>query len=231
MVATTLTPARALRRPRHIDLRALIGVCVTLTALGGSVAYWAGSNETRGVVIATRDLPAGATLVVSDLAVAYVRVDELVYRAAVPAETLDALVGKELAEPTHAQQVLARGQVGGRSGLTADQTAVTIPARPDSTVNGRLKVGDQVQVLVTVGDRSKEQARTRVVLDRVTVYDVGREQALGGSSTDTERLNRGNITTLTLAVTADEARGLIEARRAGELDVILLPPRVEAPLR
>jgi len=33
MAVATLTPARALRRPRRADPRALIGVCVTLVAL------------------------------------------------------------------------------------------------------------------------------------------------------------------------------------------------------
>ena len=76
MVAATLTPARALRRPRRADPRALIGICLTLIALAGSVSFWVGSSEARPVVVATRDLPVGATLHAADLSVAYVRMDE-----------------------------------------------------------------------------------------------------------------------------------------------------------
>src|SRR5437868_2718038 len=76
MVAATLTPARALRRPRRADPRALIGVFVTLAALAGSVSFWVGSSEARPVVVATRDLPVGATVRAGDLALAYVRMDD-----------------------------------------------------------------------------------------------------------------------------------------------------------
>src|ERR687885_2971521 len=86
MAVATLTPARALRRPRRADPRALVGVVLTLTALAGSVAFWVSASDARPVIIATRDLPAGATLRSSDLSVAYVRMDEGLYRAAVPAE-------------------------------------------------------------------------------------------------------------------------------------------------
>ena len=41
-----LTPARALRRPRRADPRALIGICLTLVALAGS-CVWVGNNEAR----------------------------------------------------------------------------------------------------------------------------------------------------------------------------------------
>src|SRR5919199_6001773 len=106
MAVMTLSPPRALRRPRRTDPRAIVGVFLTLAALGGSVAYWAGTSDTRGVVVAARDLPAGASLRASDLSVSYMRLDEAVYRAAVPADALDSLVGRELAEPMHAQQLI-----------------------------------------------------------------------------------------------------------------------------
>src|ERR671938_272026 len=75
----TLTPARALRRPRRADPRALVGVLLTLTALAGSVAFWVSASDARPVLIAARDLPAGATLRSSDLAVAYMRMDDGIY--------------------------------------------------------------------------------------------------------------------------------------------------------
>ncbi|MGI9147418.1 MAG: Flp pilus assembly protein CpaB [Chloroflexota bacterium] len=230
MAVATLTPARALRRPRRADPRALIGVFLTLAALAGSVAFWVGASDARPILIATRDLPAGATVRSSDLTVAYVRMDETVYRAALPADALDSLVGRQLGEPIHAQQVLARAQLGDRLGLTADQVAMTIPAHPESAVDGRLRPGDNVQVLVTVADKNKNEAHTRQVLDRAPVFEVGRDQSFSSASSssgvaaDGDGLPRGSITSVTLAVTADQARQLAEARRTGELDVLLLPP-------
>jgi len=227
VVAATLTPARALRRPRRTDPRALIGLFLTLAALAGSISFWVTNSESRPVLVATRDLPIGATVRAGDVTIAYVRMDDNLYRAALPADTLDSLVGRQLGEPIHAQQVLARAQLADRLGLAPDQVAITIPAKPDSAVDGRLRPGDAVQVLVTVVDKARQEAHTRLVLDRVQVYSVGREQSFGSSSssgtTDHDSFGRGAISTVTLAVSPDQARQVAEARRIGELDVVLLP--------
>jgi Flp pilus assembly protein CpaB len=224
MVAATLTPAGALRRPRRTDPRALIGVVLTLCALAGSISFWVSSSEARPVVVATRDLPVGATLRSGDLAVAYIRMDEHLLQAALPSDSLDSLVGRQISEPIHAQQVLVRAQVAERIGLAPDQVAITIPARPDSAVDGRLHPGDGVQVLVTVADKARGEARTRQVLERAQVFGVGREQSLSGTSEmDADGFERGAIASVTLAVTPDEARQLAEARRTGDLDILLMP--------
>jgi Flp pilus assembly protein CpaB len=235
LVVATLSPAHALRRPRRADPRALIGIFVTLAALAGSVAFWVGASDARPVVIATRDLPAGATLHSSDLAIAYVHLEDRVYAAALPADMLDGLVGRQLGEPIHAQQVLARAQVADRLGLAPGQVAMTIPAHPDSAVDGRLRPGDTVQVLVTVTDKSRNnEAHTSLVLDRAQVFEVGRDQAFAsaasGSASSEADGTGGTISTLTLALSPDQARQLAEARHSGELDVLLLPPpAVDAP--
>jgi Flp pilus assembly protein CpaB len=229
MAVATLTPARALK-PRRADPRALIGVFLTLAALAGSVAFWVGASDARPVVIAARDLPAGATLRSADLSLAYIKMDDALYRAALPSDMLESLVGRQLGEPIHAQQVLARAQVADRTGLAADQVAMTIPARPESAVDGRLRTGDTVQVLATSVDKARNEAHTRVVLERAQIFAVGREQSAGSSSisADGEGRSRTSITSVTLAVTAEQARKLAEARRSGDLDVLLLPPP-EAP--
>lgn len=232
MAVATLSPARALRRTRRADPRALIGLLLTLAALAGSVAFWANANETRAVVVATRDVAAGSILTAADLGTSYVHVDDALYAAAIPADALSTYVGRQLAEPVHSQQVLARAQLETRAGLAVDQVAMTIPARPDAAVNGRLRPGDAVAVLVTVVDKTRGQAQTRTVLDRVTVLDVGRDGPTGSAGTvaglgtsDAEIRARAAITSLTLTLSRTEAQALAEARRLGELDVLLLPPR------
>src|SRR5215471_8113392 len=227
MAVATLSATRALRRPRRADPRAIVGVFLTLAALAGSVAFWVTATEARPVLVAARDLPAGATLTASDLGIAYIRADDAVYRAALPSEMLESLVGRQLGEPIHAEQVLARAQLADRFGLAPDQVAITIPARPDSAVDGRLRPGDSVQVLVTVSDKSRNEAHAREVLQRARVFEVGRDVSLaspGQSSSDSADVGRGTIASVTLAVTAEQARDLAEARRTGDLDVLLLPP-------
>jgi Flp pilus assembly protein CpaB len=227
MAVATLSPARALRRPRRADPRAIVGVFLTLAALAGSVAFWVSATDARPVLIAARDLPAGATLSAADLGIAYIRADDAVYRAALPSDSLDSLVGRQLGEPIHAQQVLSRAQVADQFGLGPDQVAITIPARPDSAVDGRLQPGDSVQVLVTVTDKTRNEAHAREVLSRVRVFEVGRDVSLASSSSGSSSSTdapRGSIASVTLAVTAEQARQLAEARRIGELDILLLPP-------
>lgn len=225
MAVATLSTAGALRRPRRADPRALVGIFLTLAALGGSVAFWVSATDSRAVLIAAHELPAGATLRRADFTIANVRVDDAVYSAAVPAEQLDSLVGRRLGEPLHADQMLARAQLADQSGLAPDQVAITIPARPDSAVDGRLRPGDWVQVLVTVPDKSRGEAHARLVLDRAQVFEIGRDASLSSSSvSDAADGARGPISSATLAVTADQARLLAEARRSGELDILLLPP-------
>ena len=226
MAVATLSPARALRRPRRADPRAIVGIVLTLATLAASVAFWVSATDARPVLIATHDLPAGATLSSSDLGVAYVRVDDDVYHAALPLDMLESVVGRQLGEPIHAEQMLARAQLADQVGLARDQVAITIPARPDSAVDGRLRAGDSVQVLVTVTDKSRNEAHAHNVLDRALVYSVGRDVPPGGASvsgSDTSDGRRGTITSLTLAVTGEQALQLAEARRTGDLDIVLLP--------
>jgi Flp pilus assembly protein CpaB len=81
-------------------------------------------------------------------------------------------------------------------------------------------------VLVTVTDKARNQANTRTLLERAQVFGVGREQTIGSTSStaDNEARGRASISSVTLAIPAEQARQLAEARRSGELDVVLLPP-------
>ena len=228
MAATILSPARAIRQPRRIDLRVVFGLFLLLLATGGSIAFWSASSDTRAVLVATRDLPAGATLSASDLAVARVRVDDAIYETAWPATAREELIGRQLAEPAHAQQLLVRAQFSSRPPLQPDQLALTIPVRPDTAIGGRVRPGDYVQVLSTTG-KGKPDTETFVVLRRVRVHDVGREERVtvvntAGASEGAPRPSaQGPISTLTLVVTQDQALELARARWNGELDVALLP--------
>jgi Flp pilus assembly protein CpaB len=228
MAATVLSPARALRQPRRVDLRAVFGLFLLLVATGGSIAFWSASSDTRAVLVATRDLPAGATLRLMDLAIARVRLDDAMYQAALPADAQGTAIGKQLAEPVHAQQLLVWAQVSSRPPLGPDQVALTIPVKAETAVGGRVRPGDEVQVLLTT-NKGKPESRTTIVLPRVRVYDVGHDEHLtvvntsGSSDLSTRPEVRGPLSSLTLLVTQDQALQLAQARWNGELDVALLP--------
>jgi Flp pilus assembly protein CpaB len=175
--------------------------------------------------VATRDVPSGATLSLSDLAIARVRVDDGLYQAALPAPDLATLAGKQLAEPVHAHQVLVRAQVSARPPLASNQLALTIPIIPETAVGGLLRPGDVVEVLGTI-NKGKPEARTTVVLPRAVIYDVGYAEALSAVNTSggDRSLSQRTAHWLTLVVTPDQAVQLAQAKGAGDLDVALLPP-------
>lgn len=228
MAATALSPTRALRQPRRLDLRAVIGLFLLLVATGGSIAFWSVSSDTRAILVVTRELPAGATLRATDLAIARVQVDDALYQAAMPGDALTDLVGKQLAEPAHAQQVLSRAQVSTRPPLGPDQLALTIPVSSATAAGGRVQPGDAVQVLLTTS-KGKPDSQTSVVLPRVPVYEVGYDDRLTvvntTAATDSESRPTvpGPLSSLTLIVTQEQALQLAQAKWNGELDVALLP--------
>lgn len=227
MATTTLSPNRTLRRPRRLDARAVFGLLLLLVATGGSLAFWTTSSDTRAVLVATADLPAGATLGFDNVAVARVRVDDAIYAAAFPADALSTLVGRQLAEPVHAHQLLVRAQVSSRAPLAVDDLALTVPVSAETAAGGRLRPGDAVQVLLTTGKGTPE-VQTTVVLPRVTVYDVGYEQRLGAINTGSasnDSAAGGPISWVTVVVSPEQAVELARAKWAGELDVALLPPQ------
>jgi Flp pilus assembly protein CpaB len=210
------SPTRALRRPVRLDVRALVGILLMLVATGGSIAVWSTEQDTREVLVVARDLPAGATLQASDLNITRARLDDPVFQAAYPRGSLNSVVGRQLAEPAHANQLLVRKQVSDRP--------LAIPVRSDAAAGGRVRASDAVAVIAT--DTRRETA-ARIVLARVTVYEVGREQpsSFSTSSTSPATSNPGALSWISLIVTPDQAVQLAQARWSGDLDVALLPPR------
>lgn len=228
MTTPPLTIARTLRPPRRLDLRLLTGLLLALIALGGSLAFWSTTRDTRDVLVLTRDLPAGSILTSADLTTTAIRMDEAVYQAAVPAGDLAAITGKQLAGPGYAHQLLVRAQLATHPLAQAGQVVATIAVTPESADGGHLQPGDAVQVLVTTG-KGTPQVQTRVVLTRAVVADLGFDQAtavLGSSRTDSTS-GAGTIRWIALVVSPEEAQQLATAKWSGELDVLLLPAVAE----
>lgn len=195
-----------------------------LVAIGGSVVTWTAVEDTRGVLVAARELPAGEILTADDLTVAHVRLDDALYAAAIPADK--SLIGRQLAEPAHANQILVPAQLSTHQTLSGDQRVYAIPVRPDSAAGGQLKPGAPVEV-IGVNSNPDGTRTTSVVLPHAVVYDVGRQ---GSSSTVGAGLNvapaadQSPAVWVSLIVTPNEALKLVQAKAAGELDVGLLPP-------
>lgn len=223
MSVLAASPDRVLHKPRRVDGRALLGILLMILATVGSVLFWTTTSDTRAVVVSTRDLPAGSTISPADLAVARVRVDDSIYAAAIPESELNNLVGRQLDQPAFAHQILVRVQVSTHSRLGPNQVALTIPISPENAAGGTLRPNDQVDVLVTTNP-DKPDARTTIVLSRVSVYDVGHASTVGAINVDSSNASSSSVRWVTLAVTPDQAVRLANARWSGQLDVALLPP-------
>jgi Flp pilus assembly protein CpaB len=220
------SPTRALRRPLRLDVRALVGVLLMLVAIGGSIAVWTSEQDTRGVLVVARDLPAGTTLTADDLTVSRARLDDAVYQAAVPAASLNRVVGQQLAGPAHANQVLAQAQLSSRPSVGPNQLVIAIPVTPANSAGGRIRAGDAVQVLST---NTRGDLSTRVLIPRAIVYDAGSEDETTSSSSSARSGTSLDVAGaapawITLIVDQQQAVQLTQARRSGELDVALLPP-------
>jgi hypothetical protein len=83
--------------------------------------------------------------------VARVRIDGAIYQQTVPATDLGNLVGKQLTEPVHLDQILVWPQLSSHLPLAGDQMAFTIPVTADTAAGGRIRPRDVVEVLVTTG--------------------------------------------------------------------------------
>jgi Flp pilus assembly protein CpaB len=222
-----LAPPRALQRPRKLDIRAVFGIFLMLVATVGSLMFWSTSSNTREVLVATRNLPAGATLSAADLAVARVRVDDAIYQAVVAAPELDAVLGRQLADPVHAHELLARAQLSAHPWLAPNHVTLTIVVTPETASGGAIKPGDVVRVLLTTND-GQPDAKTSVVLPQASVYDVGYSPSTTVINTSPSNGtsgagNTGQISWLTLSVTPEDAIRLAQAKWAGKIDVALLP--------
>src|SRR5262249_35942749 len=109
-------------------------------------------------------------------------------------------------------------QVSSKPRLAEGQMVVAIPVRTDAAAGGRIRANDPVLVIAT----DRKDASSRVVLDRVSVYDVGRDSGSSIARTPS-RSASGTLAAVTLIVDQDPALKLTRARWTSGLDVALLP--------
>lgn len=140
---------RRLRVLRRVLLRqrrwiAAGAAAVAMIAVAGVVAP--PPEPTAPVVVAARDLPAGARLAPQDL-----RVVELPVGAApADAASVDAVVGERLAAPVAAREPVGPRRVAAAPAWVPGPGETAVPVRiPDAGVVALLSVGDEVDLVAT----------------------------------------------------------------------------------
>jgi pilus assembly protein CpaB len=218
---STLTAPRAVRRPREIDWRLVLGAVTGLIGLVGTLVVVATLvPEERAVVVATRDLAAGSTLGAADLSVARVRLPEAMAAQSLPESELGTLVGRQVSESVHAQQLLTRPQLSPpHAALGPGQDQLYLPLKPDAAVPDDLAPGEQVRIIATIA-QGKAGAGTRPVVERAPVVKVEPQAATGGTAASHSRAPGA----ITLTVSRQEALDVADARVNGELLIVRAGP-------
>ena len=225
MAALSLSPSRALHRPRRLDTRVLVGLFLTLATLGGSIAAWSTATAGRTVLEVTHSLPAGTLLTPVDLTSASVRVDDGIYASLVPATDRSGVVGQTLAEAISAHSLLTRAVLASQPPLGADEMELTIPATAQTALDGDIHPGDTVAILWTQG-KGTPQTQTTVLIDRARVRSVGYDTATAALNpgTTTTRAGAGAaVNAVTLLLTRAQAIAVAQAKWNGELDLARVP--------
>lgn len=225
MATLSLSPSRALHRPRRLDTRVLVGLFLVLATLGGSIAAWSGATAGRSVLEVTRSLPAGTLLTHTDLTSTSIRVDDGIYAGLVPGTDLSGVAGQTLAEAVSAHSLLTRAVLASQPPLGADEMELTIPATAQTALDGDIHPGDTVAILWTQG-KGTPQSQTTVLIDRARVRSVGYDtttSALNSGTTDTGAGAGAAVNAVTLLLSRTQAIAVAQAKWNGELDLARVP--------
>ncbi len=229
MAVEALAPARAVRRPRRwlVSRQALFSLFLAGLAMLGGI-YTLSARDTQPVLVAARELPAGTVLTAGDLTIAWVRLSPDLYPATVPESELDSLIGRALAEPVHAGEILNRRELGDPGPrLAPGQVVMTVSPDPEKGRLGGIEEGDWVQVFVTLPPDDAGRRETRLVLARAQVYEIGKAPDVDAAAWEDPEGSAdeqtGRVEWLSLAVTQEEAAALANAKWSGDLDIALLP--------
>lgn len=206
----------------------VLGVALVAVSVLGGVIFWGAAKETAPVLVAASDLQAGHVVSASDLSVAEVKLDGRLATLAIPDSELNAVVGRTLAAPVHAGEMLIAADLASGPTIGATQVALTVPVSPEALYAG-LRPGDAVAVLAT-RDKDKPTSQTVTLLERAVVYETAREPSrLAVSRGDDSQRQEGGLTNVTLIVPRAEAERLAHAVVNWQVTLALLPPPGAGP--
>jgi pilus assembly protein CpaB len=178
-----------------------------------------GEVITRPVVVATRDIPEGATI------------DRLALNSVpwpvqtIPAgafSSIDSVAGRVSRVPVFSGEAIVPGRlapVGTGPGLELKippgQRAMAVRINDVAGISGLLQPNSRVDVLVTIHEDATNKQVAKLFMSNMLVLSVG---------TEVQRDNAGkpiNATTVTLAVTPEEAERLAIAMNTGSIQLVL----------
>ena len=208
-VVRSAAPARRTRRG------AIVSILVVL--LGGVLAVTAANVLTSRtqVLAVARDVPVGATITDSDLAVANVTTDRNL--KPIQASRRSQIVGQIAQAPLVAGELLTPGQVGVSSGFTPGQMLLAVALKQGQFPGRGLSAGQRVLIVSTPGTNAGGTNGT------------GPNKGTGGQPIAATVAEAGamnpasGITVIDLRVSADQGVAVAQLASTGNLALILLP--------
>ena len=205
--ATPVGPGRIRRRNplTRVSAAHLLMLMAAILAFATNLVVLRNLDQTRAVVVAAIDLPAGRQVQSTHLRSVEVDVDDEVYARLIPWAEATTLVGQVTAHPIGDGGLIETGDIRDPSG-PAGLRSMSIPIDAEHAVGGQLAAGDRID-LILVGDEGP-----RYVLTAAEVLAVSPTGELGAlASSDFY---------IVVAVDADGALQLAEAIRDGRIEVV-----------
>jgi Flp pilus assembly protein CpaB len=208
---------------------------VLASAILGLVAVYR-TTQPRSVDVlrAAHDVSPGQVLQAADLQVVAEALPDDVATGLVSARERSALIGRRLAQPLNAGDLVTRSQTQALTRQLGPGERLYALQIPSETAFGlHLQPADVIEIVVTTNKSRPEAAETHVVLPGVTVFSIGGSESSGafgvGSSTDRSGLGTGKSTTLVLRTDDAGYQALARAREIGDLDLSLVGSQDAAP--
>jgi len=135
------------------------------------------------------------------------------------------VAGEQITE----QRLAVKGKGDGFSGIVPpNMRAVTVAVTEVTGVAGFVKAGDTVDLVATFDQSTAGEDSSRIILQNVQVLAVDRETEVPINTNGSEEENKGKkemlkTSTVTLAVTPEQATALTVADEKGKLRLVLRP--------
>ncbi|MDR3592054.1 MAG: Flp pilus assembly protein CpaB [Negativicutes bacterium] len=214
--------------------RGLMVIALILSLLTTGLVY----SYLKGV--ANQAIKPGKPVIVAkvDIPPKTVITPEMVQESSVPAEYIQpgAIVATaDVVGVTSREQIVAGeqitqrrlavpGQTRGFAGtIPNDKRAMTVAVTEVTGVAGFVKAGDYVDVLVTFDTNTVGENVSQIVLQNLLVLAADRETEAGQADAGKEKKETTSKTTVTLAVTPEEAAKLTVADEKGKIRMALRP--------
>jgi Flp pilus assembly protein CpaB len=198
-----------LRSRRLLQPVPLAGFALMLVGLLVVLGYSAAAAQRTPILVAARNLPAGAVVRASDLRSSRLGGDGDVLAALVTVGQEQGVVGRRLAVPIGVDQPLPRSALAASS---ASPAAFTLAVPVAHAVGGQLQAGDRVSVLATFSNATGT-ATTEVLARNLVVLAVGQPPSIGDP----------NLSTIPVTVALPELRlasRLALANSTAKLDLL-----------